>query len=285
MPPKPAFPVADPPPPSQVADWAEAAALSSRSAFKSGDLKTAIALESLSQPDIVEQAAWNELEARAALFGNIWPFRIQGKTLRRQRPSPVDLDLYRFLVYLSLGGAAQEDRTLFEVVITELIVHFGRLSSLHLGAPSSNGMDPSFRARVATYVAQSRMVEFEVKQAPLPHDQDLGVDAVTWIQFPDRRGGDLHFLAQCATGDDWKDKLHDLDLEIWKDHIHWGVTPVRLFAVPFVLNLPETKWIRTAREAGLVLDRPRLMAISSQTSLSQATRAAIRRRNPVLAAA
>ena len=100
----------------------------------------------------------------------------------------------------------------------------------------------------------------EEKLKTPPHgDKDLGLDVVTWMAFSDKRGAYLHFIGQCATGDDWYSKLHDLKVDWWKEHVGWAVEPVRFFATPIVV--PTTKWRRTCLAAGLVLDRPRLIEL------------------------
>jgi hypothetical protein len=261
------FPVGDRPEVSAVADWCEFKALARSSSFKRGDLKSAVTLENVADSEIIEQEVWYELERRQALFGLRWPLRLSGNRLSRRSPSPVPLALYRFLCLLGVGVLDASDRTLFEVLTAELLAPFSGLPGLHIGAPASQGMDPSFRERVNFYAEQSGLLNTEIKSAPLPTDKDLGVDGVTWWAFDDDRGANLHFLAQCATGSDWEDKLHDIDLEVWKDHVHWGVTPVRIFAVPFVITLPEAKWVRISHKGGLIVDRPRLVELATYVDL------------------
>jgi hypothetical protein len=195
------------------------------------------------------------------------------------------LPLYRFLSLLSFAPVDAVDRTLFEVVVANLMASFTGRAGLHLGAPASEGMDPSFRERVKMYIIEAGILDTEVHASPLPHDKDLGVDAATWRGFADGRGVGLHFVVQCATGEDWEDKLHDIDLEVWKSHIHWGVPPVRVFAVPFVLDPPEAKWVRIAHQGGLILDRPRLVELATESPLPRGLIMKLSSRVAVLSAA
>jgi hypothetical protein len=281
----PSFPIGDHPDVGAVADWCEFVALARTNAFKRGDLKSAISLENLADGEAVEQDVWYELERRAELFGNRWPLRVTGLRLSRRSPSPVPLSLYRFFCLLGIGILDASDRTLFELVITQLLVPLTGHPALHIGAPASVGMDPSFRERVKFYATDSGLLKTEIKSSPLPTDKDLGVDAVTWLPFSDNRGAYLHFLAQCSTGSDWEGKLHDIDLEVWKDHVHWGVTPVRIFAVPFVITLPEAKWVRTSHKGGLILDRPRLVELATRVRLPSSLISELTTRVNTLAAA
>lgn len=264
----PSFPVGHPPEVGAVADWCEFAALARTPSFKRGDLKASLSQEGHDDADLIEESVWHELLSRSRLFADRWPLRLVGNRLTRRSPCPVPIALYRFLCLLGLGAVDAVDRTTFEVLVAELLTAFTDQAGLHVGAPASEGMDPSFRERVKAYIAQSGLLTTEVKAAPLPADKDLGVDAISWWPFGDDRGASLHFLAQCATGGDWEEKLNDIDLEVWKDHIHWGVPPVRVFAVPFVISLAEAKWVRTSRRGGLILDRPRLVEIATWVDLS-----------------
>jgi len=69
----PAFPVSTQPTASEVADWCECVTLLTGSDFKKGDLKSAISREDVSNPDLLEEQTWKELEHRAQLFGELWP--------------------------------------------------------------------------------------------------------------------------------------------------------------------------------------------------------------------
>jgi hypothetical protein len=78
--------------------------------------------------------------------------------------------------------------------------------------------------------------------------------------------------------------LHEINLEVWHDHIHWAVHPVRVFAVPFVVSLPEAKWIRTSREGGLFLDRARLVSLGTRSATDTDLQGKLRQRVRELAA-
>lgn len=264
---EPPFPPALSPTAAEVADWVEYVALSRSTSFKRGDLKSAVHLEGLSAPDVIEEEVWDLLGRRSELLGSQWPLRAVGSRIRRRSPAPVSLPLYRFLCLLGFASSEDKERRLFEVLVSVLVRQITSGPSLHLGAPASSGMDPSFRRRVERYVEDSGILKYEVKVAPLPDDKDLGLDVATWFPFADRRGVSLHYVVQCATGSDWEGKLSDLNLDVWSDHLHWGVTPVRVFAVPFLLLLPEAKWVRLARRGGLILDRLRLTELARRAEL------------------
>lgn len=268
------FPAATKPTADELADWVELSALARNTAFKRGDLKSAISQAGVQTPDLLEQTCWQVLERRAAMQ-ETWPLTLDGNRVRRRAPAPVNLNLYRFLTLLSMGLGDATARSLFELLVAHLLTALTGRVGMHVGAPASAGRDPSFRVRIDEYVQASGLTSTEVKATPLSDDKDLGLDAVSWLRFLDNRGADLHFVAQCATGDDWNDKLDDLSLEVWADHVYWAVPPVRLFAVPRWLELAEPKWVRVARRAGIVLDRPRLVELAQQLDLDSALTAQV----------
>ena len=234
---------------------------------------------------MAEENAWAELQNRARIFGDRWPLRLSGNRLTRRAPANVDLYLYRFLCLCGVGSIEPADRRLFEVLSVDLLGAFTGCPSLHLGHPASTGMDPSFRKRIERYILDSGLLKTEIKAAPLSDDMDLGLDGASWKRFRDPRGGDLHFLIQCATGSDWTGKLHDLDLGVWSDHLNWGVTPIRVLSVPFFVSVSEAKWVRYCREAGVLLDRPRLLELASAKALAPGVARLLRTRVTALSVA
>lgn len=277
------FPAGEKPGVERVADWAEFQALTRKRSFKRGNLSAAISLEDVENPDLLEQQAWSTLAERAELFGGRWPLKLTGNWLSRRSPSPVDLNYYRYLLCLGMGQLDSEDRKLFELLATQAVSTMTGNVAVHVGDPASIGMDSSFRERMRHYAQLAGLVEHhELVSEPLPHDKDLGLDAVTWFSFEDNRSGEVQVLVQCATGADWDTKFHDLDLDVWKRHINWAVTPVRAFSVPFSITLPAEHWVRMCTKAGLILDRVRLTELVRRRPLQPTLALEVRSRLRVL---
>lgn len=103
--------------------------------------------------------------------------------------------------------------------------------------------------------------------------KDAGMDFVAWLPWHDLGPGQLHLVGQCACGEDWKWKKHDLDLGRLGEWMRLPQPhPVRALFTPRHLALPTLR--DAATEAGLVFDRIRI----AQAILSspQATRRASR---------
>lgn len=258
----PPFPVSKQPTASEVADWCECAALLTGVDFKRGDLKSAISREDVTAPELLEEQAWSELQHRAKLLGDRWPLEMSDTRLTSRNWTTDHTLIYQYLCLIALGDIDAEDRILFEQIVECIVA--SRIGSTvdRIGHPARGGASSSFRERAAQYAEKSHLRELEFLSEPLPHDKDLGLDVVGWLPSADGRGGYLHFLFQCATGKNWDEKLHDIDLDLIAPHIKWAVTPVRVFCIPVIVNLPHAQWIRLSMQAGWVMDRPRLLEIS-----------------------
>ena len=85
------------------------------------------------------------------------------------------------------------------------------------------------------------------------------LDLTVWRPFLDRRPGKLIGFGQCATGNDWTDKLTHLQPDAFCSM--WmldypAVAPIRLFFVPF--RIEQRRWLDVARQGGIVFDRCRI---------------------------
>ncbi|EPJ8187703.1 hypothetical protein LGP27_003819, partial [Acinetobacter baumannii] len=48
----------------------------------------------------------------------------------------------------------------------------------------------------------------------LSRQKDLGIDQIIWVKRPDnRKHSHLFLFGQCACGQDYKEKYHDIDLK------------------------------------------------------------------------
>lgn len=99
--------------------------------------------------------------------------------------------------------------------------------------------------------------------------KDAGMDFVAWLPWDDFGPGQLHLVGQCACGNDWKWKKHDLNLDKlgeWMRLPH--PRPVRALFTPRHLALPTLR--DASSEAGLVFDRIRIT--QAIVNCTQATR-------------
>lgn len=112
---------------------------------------------------------------------------------------------------------------------------------------------------------------------PLVEDQkDAKLDVVAWREFADRRPGKLIAFGQCATGQDWKDKISELpNTDRW---CQWWMTevpvvyPIRLFFVPH--RIEYDSWLWTNNIGGILFDRCRIAHLTANIDPDIAKRCA-----------
>lgn len=98
-----------------------------------------------------------------------------------------------------------------------------------------------------------------------PDQKDGKLDIVAWKEFADSRPGKLIAFGQCATGEDWDEKLTDLPpaLHDWwtkwiRDRPH--VWPIRMFFVPHRIVFDD--WFYACVDGGILFDRCRIAQLT-----------------------
>ena len=86
---------------------------------------------------------------------------------------------------------------------------------------------------------------------------EAGVDLVWHLPFADQRGGAPVYLAQCASGMNWVDKLSQPNMADWAKIVDFANGTNKAFSLPFALDDRELRW--RSNSAGLLLDRYRLL--------------------------
>jgi hypothetical protein len=209
------------------------------------------------------------VEQRAALLGDIYPFAVDENRLVHKRQP---LGWYEFMLAASVQrdlSSAPFNRIpqIFErasSILSEGLLGRGA-QSLHVGAPRDAGLGTFKQA-----FAELNRLTGEWGWRPMeglpdagPRNGDEGLDFVTWRAAGGDRPGHLFLLGQCACGDNWIDKLTELTLDkigSWTGD-GWAVPPTRLFATTHVLA--DGHFVRSQKEAGLMLDRIRLRLLEA----------------------
>lgn len=88
--------------------------------------------------------------------------------------------------------------------------------------------------------------------------KDGGLDIVCYREFPDTREATPTYFLQCASGTNWRSKIHTPNANEWKTYLDAAVQPSTGIVAPFVIGTDEV------RRAGLsgqitVFDRIRLL--------------------------
>lgn len=253
----------------QLADWIELWALSSRKPVTRGRIETTLQREATPNAEETLDLAWLELQSREQLFKSSWALKFEKDEVLSLRDKRRNQLFYYFLCVLSLeSGVNQQGRALFEYCVADVVKAFGVSKSYRLGFPPNPQFAATFREAVTKYV---ELCGEKVTAPLLPTDKDLGLDVVAWFEMQDGRPGSLHLLGQCATGRDWDDKLEDLNLEVWFNHVQWAARPVRFFAIPHAQKCAPERWRRNNNRGGILLDRCRLVRMHEMAPLATPT--------------
>jgi hypothetical protein len=202
-----------------------------------------------------------ELQRRSDALGELYPFQIQGDILTYVESQFL---VYEFLLCTSLSPSLVEGRfkdfpRKFERLATVLTANFlGPTTKFcHIGFPNENRR---FKKAVGVAISESRELAWQPEDLPDegPRQGDEGVDYILWKDFGCGRPiGQPFFFGQCACGNNWDSKLNDISGRFFKWFSKLKVDPAKVFAVPFVI--PESKLKEVTREAGIVMDRLRLV--------------------------
>jgi hypothetical protein len=212
-----------------------------------------------------------EIERRIEILGDSYPFELSGNEIKYK---PSSTGVYEFCLATSCApnitrGKFVKLPRVFERLATLIVQRYMgcHTQSLHTGWPRDPDVGRSFR-QVMNKLNEMSGEWIWSTHPDLPDDppdnKDEGLDFVVWKNSLDSRVGKIFILGQCACGDDWDQKLNDLNLARLGKWFHplSYVPPVRAFATPHFLS--DGNLINAQREAGVVYDRPRitLMAVN-----------------------
>jgi hypothetical protein len=95
--------------------------------------------------------------------------------------------------------------------------------------------------------------------------KEAGLDVFWHKRFADERGGHPVYLAQCASGANWCNKLHTPEMSVWQKLVDWKLPPNRAFAIPFALS--DDEFVRRCNQFnGLLLDRYRILMAAARAA-------------------
>ena len=207
-----------------------------------------------------------EIQRRADVLEDAYPFELRGSELvYAERPWKI----YEFLLSVSLSPSLSSGEyvglaRMFERIAANLVASYlGRNArSMHMGFPRDDQL--SFEGAARRLHERTGEWGWGPEDGLDPkHVKDEGCDFVVWLEPSDKRNiGQLFVLGQCACGNDWQDKLQDLNLEKIGKWFHplSIVPPVRSFATP--RHVVDDMLREGSREAGLFFDRARLALIA-----------------------
>ncbi|RZK58475.1 MAG: hypothetical protein EOO87_00145, partial [Pedobacter sp.] len=106
------------------------------------------------------------------------------------------------------------------------------------------------------YIAEKFLGEKFIALPP-SYRKDRSLDIIARKPWDDLRPSQIVLLIQCAAGNNWKQKLNDLNLTAWTKYIHFAAMPIKGFTVPVIIS-DETALQEHSYDAGIIIDRARL---------------------------
>lgn len=218
----------------------------------------------------VVEAAFNEIEIRSHASNGGYPFEIGALGHRISaafQPRDSRHSVYRFLL-LATRLDMQRRRThcnldgtkLFERLCAQVAeTYFGdRSEAMVFGTATTRGNIESRVNNLCERIKEGGGFRNRDNAAPTAKDGKL--DVVVWKSFNDDCHGKLLGFAQCKTGTSYDDAFPELQPDAfcskWMHNLP-AVNPVRMFFITD--SLSRTSWYSTVRDAGLLLDRCRMI--------------------------
>ena len=212
--------------------------------------------------------AWDIIKRRQSWLGSISPITFDGRWMTRTAEW-TDVPAHSFCLMVSLGPKCEywhdtfgpdyvEQGTLFELVTkSSVALTFEGWQLFHTGWRRDSTSNLS--EVVNSLISATHEREGNVDDYAAPQAKDAGVDLMWHLPFADHRGGTPIYLAQCASGLKWDQKVNDPNLSEWSKYVDFAAVPNKAFALPFALDERELRR-QSTRAEGLLLDRFRLLA-------------------------
>lgn len=239
----------------EVADWAELIVACENRGFSKSEVARHI---EGSKGDEAEEgfisSVWMELENRQKSYKEP-PFEAESSIITPLIEWKKIPEYMACLLFSVFGGAGELSKSakIFEQITAYALKEQFECETEIFGWPPENGVSGDIRERIRNL---AKRLNERVIETPHSYKKDDTLDVVAWKPFYDKRNSQLVILTQCAIGKNWETKTRSLRMEAWKHYIHWGCNPVPGFSVPKII--PDSKWIDTARDAGMLFDRIRI---------------------------
>ncbi|GAA4759089.1 hypothetical protein [Actinomycetospora chibensis] len=225
--------------------------------------------EGVSPADQLSSDAFEVLEERSRIVGPGYPFTVASDRLTRRPDDWKGAPAYSFMLALNarvvygLDVEFNNAARTFERLVVPAMASFVAGEAERIGWPRDpEKVEKAFGKNLRRIVG---IIGERLNLAPerIPaRIKDNGVDVIAWRTFKDKRRGQLTVLAQCAIGNEWRDK--GVVLEKWAPYVHFAVRPITVATFPFVPDamseMDEQEFEYLSASVGLWFDRLRLAA-------------------------
>jgi hypothetical protein len=267
---------------SIMGDWLEASALFCGETFSINDVVDILVESELvdrvtehetdSDQDLaygIAEEGWTEIRNRVRHSGVSSAYRMHDKTVEPTAPWQSD-PVRSFLIVLSLAPlypkwaeacrAVGDQGLLFERVSARACKEIFREWTIYEAGWSAAG--PKTVSDIVADMVGTLGVRGNANLgdwAPI-HAKDGGLDLICFRAFPDLRECVPWYAIQCASGSNWKEKLHQPSTNKWKTYLDSSFEPTRALMIPFVVDR-ESMMQRSLDICGPLFDRTRLLSV------------------------
>ena len=211
---------------------------------------------------------WADLKGRLSWLGCHSPISFDDRWMVK-RLDWTEVPAHSFCLVVSFGPRYDdwgvdfgpdytEQGELFELVTKAAMeVRFSGWQFLHTGwRKDTTSKLPDVVSKITSHINEpiGYVDDYASDQA-----NEAGVDLVWHLPFADSRGGAPVYLAQCASGKNWGDKVGKPNINEWTKIIDFAAVPSKAFSLPFSLDERDMRR-QSNRAGGLLLDRYRLLA-------------------------
>ena len=253
-------------------DWVETTTLISEDELSPTDIVDFLIEEQLYDDqtfatDFVS-SGWDDIRRRLSWLGAQSPISFDDRWMIRNMSWP-DCPAYSFCLIVSYGPRYSgwhddfgpdytKQGELFELVtLAAMQAQFSGWEFLHTGW--SRDRSSRLLDVVAEITSQINEQVGDIDQYSSDRANESGVDLVWNLPFADERGGSPVYLAQCASGKNWVNKVGEPNVNEWCKIVKFPICPNKAFSLPFSLSDRDLRR-QTTRAGGLLLDRYRLLA-------------------------
>jgi hypothetical protein len=215
---------------------------------------------------------FNFLEARAAIFGDFYPFEVTGNdTLSLIKTKSNKRKVYLILLISSNLDYAQEVMhpltSRFEgfslEVLKSLMAPNATVQYFGTGGGFASPFSGNLWNRIkqlAGFLKLHLTAECTEENIGLRNQGDSGLDLVAWDDMRDEQSNFPIFFAQCGCGKNWVDKQVEPSSFNWSSFLQLKNEPVAMMIIPHSYRSIDASWFNPLKIKKVVLlDRLRLL--------------------------
>ncbi|OGO43817.1 MAG: hypothetical protein A2Z04_02155 [Chloroflexi bacterium RBG_16_57_9] len=204
--------------------------------------------------------AFEEVEQRKKAAGEAYPFELNYRGVLQLKSSWEDFPVYSFCLGLSYFGLTETNIApkLFEQVSCQAAKGYLKGNVIGFGWPRKElpSSFPGAIAELCRFIGEGGGYR---QQSSLGRKDDT-LDLVAWKDFTDKWPSKVLMFGQCAAGQNWEEKLGELNPEaFWDQWMQYSLVsprPIKSFFIPH--RVERGKWEFFARKGGLLFERCRI---------------------------